>query len=688
MNTLHIIFAHQADAFFSLARLLQERNAALGAHGLCYQGLFSPYWQNHSLEPVSGHLCQRFEAGEKQDAQNISLVQSIDALLCKTLAALAAESRPDQDHIWLFGWTYCQSYPFLKTLLDGLGAAAPAKIAPILLAQRQDDLLEQWHRRAWKNYSRSWLAAHLRKEDAFYLYDQALAALEQYLGPARVLRYESDAPHAGARLWADLGDLLGVTLPGDFSPAPYPQSYAGLDVAAALAGFPFTHLGHPAHDRDAFYAGLCHTEQEEGFALADSLPLAERLELLAGFRAGNAALAARLGKTRLFSEPGAQPAELPEQLPCLGSGQARAFISALPEALRLALLRHFRDLDTPLSPEQTVLAQALETYRARFMPVCGHSFPRSEPLLTVLTMTRNHKNYIMDCMESVRAQRTDFPIEHIIVDDASDDGTQDIVDNYAAAHPHVRPLYMPWRSSGGTNIRSLFTACKSRYAALCDGDDYFTEPTKLQKQVDFLTRNQDCALCFHPVLALYEGNTHPSFIYPAPQMMPRGLRDKYYLADLLKGNLIQTNSVVYRWRFRDGLPDWFRSDLCPSDWYWHLLHAETGKLGFIPEIMAVYRRHAASYYAKSFIDHVEHRRQHGMAELETYTAMNAHFNNRYFRAFAAMANGVFTDFFDIQTRQGDSRLLDEASARYPDFALNFLKTLKIIRQSRTRNGDA
>ena len=68
--------------------------------------------------------------------------------------------------------------------------------------------------------------------------------------------------------------------------------------------------------------------------------------------------------------------------------------------------------------------------------------------------------------------------------------------------------------------------------------------------------------------------------------------------------------------------------------------------------------------------------------------MNAHFNNRYFRAFAAMANGVFADFFDIQSRQGDSRLLDEASARYPDFALNFLKTLKIIRQSRTKDGDA
>lgn len=171
-------------------------------------------------------------------------------------------------------------------------------------------------------------------------------------------------------------------------------------------------------------------------------------------------------------------------------------------------------------------------------------------------------------------------------------------------------------------------------------------------------------------------------------MLPRGVRSKYYLADLLKGNLIQTNSVVYRWRFRDGLPDWFRSNLCPSDWYWHLLHAETGKLGFLPEIMAVYRRHPGSYYSQAFLNQVEHRRRHGMAELETYKAMNEHFKGRYFRSFASMANGVFVDFLEIQTREGNSSLLDEASARYPDFALNFLKNLKIVRAHHPRNTSA
>ena len=346
--------------------------------------------------------------------------------------------------------------------------------------------------------------------------------------------------------------------------------------------------------------------------------------------------------------------------------RSRSFRRPAP-VLRRALFTRLNNDAPLLDTDQQALLAALQTLpEAEFQ----HLGEVQEPvMLTVLTMTYKQENYIAQCMDSVLAQKTDFPVLHLVLDHCSNDATPTIISEYAARHPSIRPVLLD-KHVMFENTRGLLSRCRTPYAALCDGDDYFTEPTKLQKQVNFVC------------------HTHPSFVYPAPQMMPRGLRDKYYLADLLKGNLIQTNSVVYRWRFRDGLPDWFRADLCPSDWYWHLLHAETGKIGFIPEIMAVYRRHAASYYAKSFIDHVEHRRQHGMAELETYTAMNAHFNNRYFRAFAAMANGVFADFFDIQSRQGDSRLLDEASARYPDFALNFLKTLKIIRQSRTKDGDA
>ncbi len=226
-------------------------------------------------------------------------------------------------------------------------------------------------------------------------------------------------------------------------------------------------------------------------------------------------------------------------------------------------------------------------------------------------------------------------------------------------------------------MQVLFDACRSPFAAICDGDDYFTDPQKLQKQVDFLTANPDCGLCFHPVQVVYEDGTQRQRIHPPLELLPRGVRSHYYLADLLQTNIIQTNSVMYRWRFRDGLPAWFRSDLVPGDWYWHILHAEMGKIGFINEIMGVYRRHKSSvYYSVELDNTVEHRLKHGIKELAFYDAVNTHFSNKYLRRLQWFANGVFADLFNYQLKTDDSTALDEAIEKYPHFAAGFLKEIR------------
>lgn len=332
-----------------------------------------------------------------------------------------------------------------------------------------------------------------------------------------------------------------------------------------------------------------------------------------------------------------------------------------------------------LSPEQRKVMDELT-------PSARLSVKARTPLLSVLTMSYQHERFIEECIESVAMQKCDFPIQHIIVDDCSRDSTRKLIEQKAAKYPHIVPVFLP-RKKKGLNIESLFKRCQSEYVALCDGDDYFTDPYKLQKQVDFLGKNKDCSLCFHYVNVKYDDNSKEPFIYPAPSMLPRGVREKYYLADLLQGNFIQTNSVVYRWRFRDGLPDWFRSDLCPSDWYWHLLHAEMGKIGFLPEVMSVYRRHSASLYAKSFqATSREHRRQHGYRELKTYDAVNTHFKDRYFRSVAKLADGVFSDFCQIMIDEDDSDLLNAAVEAYPKFGLHFLRELDNIQKNHPKAG--
>lgn len=408
----------------------------------------------------------------------------------------------------------------------------------------------------------------------------------------------------------------------------------------------------------------------------------------------------------------AEEREAPADAP-LDAERVHTFAAALPPELHAPLLARFANDRHLLTPDQTALAAALAGLsgsgssggRAGGRPgstvpdaaMSGSATPgpaasgsaalgpdasphfahlgEPEPPveLTVLTMTCNQAGYIGQCLESVRTQQTSFPVRHLVLDHHSDDGTAAIVAAEAARHPTIRPVLLT-RRRFTENVMGLFTRCRSKYAALCDGDDYFTDPRKLQRQVDFLERHQDCTLCFHPVGVVHE-NGDPPGVYPPPRMLSGGVRESYVLEDLFQGNFIQTNSVVYRWRFAAGVPDWFRPDLCPGDWYWHLLHAEQGRIGFLREIMSVYRRHASALFSTSIHSVLEHRRIHGMAELQTYHVVNAHFNNRYFDKLAGLANGVLANFLEISVSEGDDRLLREATELFPPFARHFLDSL-------------
>lgn len=296
------------------------------------------------------------------------------------------------------------------------------------------------------------------------------------------------------------------------------------------------------------------------------------------------------------------------------------------------------------------------------------------PFVSVLTLSRNHEHMIEQNIKSILSQKTNFPIQHIIVLDGSEDDTLSIIKKYTNKYRHIIPILFTRKTEFGDNVRALFEECRSPYAALCDGDDYFTDPHKLQTQVDFMERHKECSLCFHPVKVIYEDGS-PSKIYPPDTLLPGGKRLWYSLKDILTVNFIQTNSVMYRWRFQEGLPEWFDPTLIPGDWYWHLLHAETGKIAYLRKPMSAYRRHAASLYARAEKDHVAHRHEHGLNELKTYSVCNAHFRNRYYNDFSRLARGVFADFVQDYLKTKDDELLQKGIAAAPDFARDFLSLL-------------
>ena len=120
------------------------------------------------------------------------------------------------------------------------------------------------------------------------------------------------------------------------------------------------------------------------------------------------------------------------------------------------------------------------------------------PLLSVVTVTYNHEPYIARAIEGVLMQDVDFPMELIIADDCSTDGTLRICREYEELHPGLIRV-LPAESNMGAvaNERRAFEAARGKYVATCEGDDWWDDPMKLQKQVSFLESHPDYSVCFH-----------------------------------------------------------------------------------------------------------------------------------------------------------------------------------------------
>lgn len=674
MASLFLFFSVFDDLYYTLPRLFYLNRGALAQNGIAYHYTIDA-WQAHAMSEL-GYRCG-IAADPSADRATREHAWKILASRLKFLECARGGSTALVMDI--------PTAEGMRALKKWLSARYPdLDVHVTLVGQRQDRSFTLSVLRSWRNYTFEEVFSRKTANPRYLNYYGIFQDFRAVFGPSACsfVEYEGFAPAADAqaRLAEDIAGILRTPAEmfEDQSPWRPPSSFPGLNISWATAQFPFTVRGKEVFDRQAFTALLRDVEKEENFLEFHGQPLRWTKPILDLCAPWNFSLASLLGRP-LFSSAPAHIPEAPEEAPPLDPEQARPFVAAMDEKLRFALLRHFRDCAQPLIPCRQAFATALEEYRTRHGVWPGFRFPRPRAQLSVLTMTRNHRDFIAQCMESVAEQKTDFALEHIIVDDCSDDGTQDIIDDFAASHPHVRPVYLPWRSVRGENVRTLFNACKSPYAALCDGDDYFTDDGKLQLQVDFLKQNPACALCFHQVQVDFEGLEHKNFVYPPDDMLPaKGQRRQFYLGDLLKGNFIQTNSVVYRWRFQAGLPDWFRPDLAPGDWYWHLLHAETGPIGYIPRVMSVYRRHGNAFYNNAFLDVKQHRLQHGIKELETFSVLDGHFKGKYFKTFSSLANGVFANLLELQLETGNQAPLDEASEKFPQFALAFLNSLKIV----------
>jgi glycosyltransferase involved in cell wall biosynthesis len=216
----------------------------------------------------------------------------------------------------------------------------------------------------------------------------------------------------------------------------------------------------------------------------------------------------------------------------------------------------------------------------------------STPIVDVAIVTYNHEKFIGQAIESVLAQK-DCSYRIIIGDDCSEDRTQEIVRQYAEQNPdRIEAILFTQHVGLGRKDRvgiKVFEACTAKYVALLDGDDFWTDPLKLHKQINFLEQHTDLAISFHNVECFVEGGDKKWLASPPDQ------KALTTMEDLLSGNFIHTCSAVFR-RPQQKLPEWFYESTL-GDWPLYVILAQHGKIGYLNEVMGSYRMHGRGFWS-------------------------------------------------------------------------------------------
>lgn len=208
--------------------------------------------------------------------------------------------------------------------------------------------------------------------------------------------------------------------------------------------------------------------------------------------------------------------------------------------------------------------------------------------VSVICNAYNHGPYIRDALEGFVSQKTNFNYEVLIHDDASTDNTADIIREYEKKYPElIKPIYqIENQYSKGVNITKTFhlPRLKGKYVALCEGDDYWTDQEKLQKQYDAMEAHPELDICAHAVSKVQASNGR-LICYIAPSDKETVLSTEEVIAG--GGGFVATNSLFYRRELLEEEPE-FRK-YCPIDYSLQIHGALRGGMLYLPDNMAVYR---------------------------------------------------------------------------------------------------
>jgi glycosyltransferase involved in cell wall biosynthesis len=207
----------------------------------------------------------------------------------------------------------------------------------------------------------------------------------------------------------------------------------------------------------------------------------------------------------------------------------------------------------------------------------------TNPVVSVCMVTYNHEKYIVQAIESVLNQQTTFDVELIIGEDCSSDTTRTICEAYAKQHPEkIRLLAHPKNLGMMGNFITVLNACRAKYIATLDGDDYWTDPFKLQKQVDFMNTNSAVVLCYHKTDLLLEETNSIKKAKAGPVNVFGGLS--------LFNKSFPTLTVLFSNVIKEYPPEMLKTPI--GDKFLWALVAEHGLFADLGFVGSVYRKHS------------------------------------------------------------------------------------------------
>lgn len=250
----------------------------------------------------------------------------------------------------------------------------------------------------------------------------------------------------------------------------------------------------------------------------------------------------------------------------------------------------------------------------------------TEIKVSIIVNTYNHEKFIADTLNGIVIQKVNFPFEVLIHDDASNDNTVEIIKDYISKYSHIdfKPIFQTVNQySQNIKIGRTFQypRTKGKYIAICEGDDYWTDPLKLQKQVDFLEGNPEYVLCFHNCILLRDDKFTETILdkydYKSNQEIPP-MEFQNWIA--------QTATIVYR--NNPKIPKLLSSfnHVVFGDVLFRRVIVDFGKVYLINEVMSVYRKHEMGITNRRFSNN-----KRDLKKIEQFKEMYSYFGDRWLK---------------------------------------------------------